>query len=693
MKRILLLLASSFSQVINAQEVNQPSPIDSNGKAHTLTEVTFSASANKIKENIAATQMGKVDLPVSMLAKVPTIAGEPDVIKAMQLTPGVKQGTEGSIGTYVRGGGKDENLILMDGAPVYNAGHLLGFFSVFNTSVVKDVQLFKSSFPSQYGGRLSSVMDITTKDGSMYNYKGSASLGLISSSVSFQGPITKEKLSFMLSGRRTYADKIIKYIPYYFYDVNGKLTYKLNDRHKLYFSVFNGNDVMDLEHSGKDSAKGNYTLKSGMNITNSIASLRWSHNPSGERYTTDVTAYYTGFRYSVDGKIANNSLSMRSSITDIGIKGHLKWKEIEHHNIETGFSYAYHYFNPNIIHTRGAALDQYKSSEGRKIYNHEMAIYLQDDISLSSKWQVNTGIRLSAATTAASSYINPEPRVGVRYLVNDHSSLKASYARMAQYMHLVSSSSLTLPTDLWYPSTADVKPGLSDQVSAGYYYAFPDMGIQLSGEVYYKWLRNVVEYKEGALLVMNDEYEKELLRGKGRSYGLELFAGKTTGRFTGWVGYSLAYASRQFDSLNDGREYYARYDRRHDISVVALYNLYKRWTINTVIQYATGTPFTGQQSQYVVPKPDFTGVDILPVYTSRNALRLSSSFRIDLDLGYKFTLSKRIKGDAHFSVYNLLNRTQPYTVQRVYDQNKKTYVYEQKGLFGTIPSFSINLNF
>jgi hypothetical protein len=527
----------------------------------------------------------------------------------------------------------------------------------------------------------------------MYTYKGSASIGLISSNLTLQGPIVKDKVSLIVSGRRTYVDKVLNYIPYYFYDINAKLAYKLNDQHKLYLSTYLGEDIMDMARSGTDSVKGSYTLNSGMKLGNRIASLRWNNRPAHERYTSDITAYYSGFQYKVEGKMGNNSLSMNSAIKDGGLKGDWNFRETGSHQVRSGFSYAYHYFNPNIVQSRGAALEQFKSSEGRKIMNHEMAVYLQDDISISDKWQVNTGIRFSAAAVKDKVYANPEPRLGLRYLINDHSSVKASYARMAQYMQLVSSSSLTLPTDLWYPVTENIEPGVSDQVSAGYYYAFPDLGISLSSEVYYKWMNNLVEYKEGAVLVMNNDYEKELLHGKGEAYGLELFASKTTGKFTGWIGYSLSYAKRRFDSLNNGEHFYARYDRRHDISLVGLYNMSRRWTVNTVVQYATGSPFTGQQSQYIVPKPDLTGFDVLPVYTSRNALRLSASFRIDLDLGYNFSIGKRIKGDAHFSVYNVLNRTQPYAVQRVYDEKKKAYSYEQKGLFGTIPSLSLNFNF
>lgn len=690
MKKYWLACFLFISYATAAQQKDSLSLPDSSLWQNDLSEVEINAAGQQLRENMAATQMGKIDLPVTMLAKVPTIAGEPDIIKALQMTPGVKRGSEGSIGTYVRGGGKDENLVLMDGAPVYNAGHLLGFFSVFNTNALKEVQLYKAGFPAQYGGRLSSIMDVRTKDGDMQSFKGSASFGLIASNMTVQGPLIKDKLSFIVSGRRTYADKLLKFVPYYFYDANAKLVYKINSSNRLYLSAYKGDDVMNMVRSGKDSLKGDYTLNSGMKLGNNIASLRWNSRPEHQKYASDITAYYSGFQYRVDGSMGTNNLSMRSAIKDMGLKGDWQWQSSGHHTLRTGFNYAYHYFNPNIVHSGGAALEQFKSSTGKKINNQEMAVYMQDDVTLIDKWQLNAGLRLSASVAGTKLYCVPEPRLALRYLVSENASLKASYVRMAQYMQLVSSSSLSLPTDLWYPVTETIRPGISDQWSAGYYHVLPAAGITLSAELYYKRMLNIVEYKEGALLALNDEYEKELLCGKGHSYGLELFAGKTTGRFTGWVGYSLSYATRTFDSLNKGKSYFARYDRRHDFSAVGMYELNRRWSFNAVVQYATGSPFTGQQSQYIVPKPDFTGFDILPVYTSRNALRLSASFRIDLDVQYKFNLGNKIRGDVHVSVYNLMNRTQPYNVERVYDDQKKAYVYRQKGLFGIIPAFSVN---
>jgi hypothetical protein len=690
-KRILLVY-TIFSTYTSTAQQHKDTVVDTTQWQQVIQEIAVNAGNDIDQQFVNSTQMGKIDLPVSLLIKAPAIAGEPDIIKALQLTPGVKRGSEGSIGTYIRGGGKDENLILMDGAPVYNAGHMLGFFSVFNTAALKDVQLYKSAYPAQYGGRLSSVMDIKTKDGSLQTYKASATLGLIASSVSIQGPLIKNKLSFIVSGRRTYADKILRFIPYYFYDLNTKLFYKANEQNRIYLSTYTGNDVMELVRSGTDSAKGDYTFNTGMKLGNNIISLRWNNRPAHDRYVTDITTYFSGFRYQVDGALGSNVLSMRSAIKDIGLKVNRQWNDAGIHHVNIGFNYAYHYFNPNIVSSSGTALEQFRSGEGKRIFNQEAAIYLADDVSINEKWGINIGVRLSGAAVQHKMYIQPEPRLALRYLVNEQSSVKVSYSRMAQYMQLVSGSSVTLPTDLWYPVTENIKPGISDQVSAGYYYTIPFAGITLSTEVYYKRMKHLVEYKEGALLVLNDNYELELLHGHGNSYGLELFAGKTAGKISGWIGYALSYAKRNFDSLNNGNTYFARYDRRHDFSLVAMCEINNRLSVSGVVQYATGAPFTGQSGQYIVPKPDFTGFEILPAYTSRNALRLSSSFRIDFDLQYKFKIGNKISGNTHFSVYNVLNRTQPDQVKRVWDDKKQAYIYQQKGLFGVIPALSINFN-
>lgn len=635
--------------------------------------------------------MGKSDVPAAMLLKVPAIAGEADIVKALQLTPGVKRGTEGSIGMYVRGGGNDENLILLDGAPIYNAGHLLGFFSVFNNATIRDVQLYKSSFPAQYGGRLSSVLDVRTKEANLSEYHAQMTLGTISSAASVQLPLVKERLSLMLAGRRTYIDQVMKSIPYHFYDLNGKLFFLADKQNRFYISSYAGNDILKTNNLDNENTEEQNSIQTAMVMGNRTLSLRWNHLAKDNKLSSDVSLFSTNFRNRIDGRSAADQLSVRSAINDIGIKADFRCTSIAGHKLTSGLGYTHHYFNPNIVNSNGPNVAMFGNSEGKKIRSNEVAVYINDEFKVDEMLLLSIGLRASGMSVSNKAYFNAEPRMGLRYLVSDRSSIKFSYARMTQYLHLVSNSSIVLPTDMWYPVTANVKPGTSDQVSAGYYYLIPRSDISLSTEVYYKSMRHLHEYREGAMLMMNNEYEKELVTGKGRSYGCELFINKTAGRLTGWLGYSLSFAHRKFDSLNNGKEYFARYDRRHDFSLVGLYDISKRWSISTTVVYATGSPFTGQTDQYIMPSPGLTGFETQFAYTGRNAMRMSASFRTDGDLQYKFSIGKHVKADAHLSVYNVFNRTQPSQVVRVWDDATGKYKYQQKGLFGTITALSLNL--
>ncbi len=374
---------------------------------NTLGEVTVTAGSQRLREHVASAKMGRIDLPVALLLKTPAIGGEPDIIKALQLTPGVKRGSEGGIGMYVRGGGNDENLILLDGAPVYNAGHLLGFFSVFNAASLKDVQLYKSSFPAQYGGRLSSVLDVRTKEGSLEDFKASGSIGLISSSLSLSGPIVKGRLAGIISARRTYIDKVFRYIPYHFYDLNAKLTYVADAHNRIYLSTYTGDDLLSMSNSSKDSAGGDMALKSGMKLGNTTATLRWNNVQGEGRATSDISIFYTRFRYAIDGSLGANALSVRSAISDIGAKGNFRWKVGGVHKFSAGFSYVNHYFNPNIVQSEGSALDQFKNSDGKEIVSTETGVYLNDEWTLSPSGS-------SAAACASARILQKERSMQIR---------------------------------------------------------------------------------------------------------------------------------------------------------------------------------------------------------------------------------------------------------------------------------------
>ena len=659
-----------------------------------LSTVIIKAERPSMRRRIQSTQMGVIDIPVTLLMKVPSIAGEPDIIKALQLTPGVKRGGEGSIGMYVRGGGADENLVILDEATVYNAGHLLGFFSVFNTSALKDVQLYKSGFPAQYGGRLSSILDVRLKDGNMQKFQGDGSLGFISSNITLQGPIRTNKSSFIISARRTYLDVISgNAVPYKFYDVNAKFNQIIDSANRIYLSLYKGDDVLSMKPSSSGNSSQSQNLRAGIKLGNTVGSLRWNHIFKDPRLFSNVSIIYTKFRYNIEGQYGNNSLIIASAIRDIGAKADISFKPDQKHNLLFGGQIINHLFTPNIINSTGTETEQLKSRPGQKIHNTEFGIYGNDEYKATDKISLNAGLRITGDAAPGKTFWNLEPRMAARYLIDNKSSIKASYTRMVQNMHLVGSSSIALPTDLWYPVTKNIVPGKSDQISLGYYKNILKSSVAISVEGYYKWINNLIEYKEGASLIINDNYEKELVTGKGKAYGVELFVTKTTGRLQGWIGYTLSYAYRTFDSLNNGKEYYARFDRRHDFSLVAMYDLSKKWSVSGTYVYSSGSPFTAQVSQFIAPSPNFTSIDVLPVYSSHNAVRLSGSQRIDLDFTYKFLLSKHIKADLHLGCYNFLNAAQPGRITREFNNATGKFEYKQAGYFGFIPGIAVNFHF
>lgn len=666
-----------------------------NDQGVSLKEVKIRSNKTSVKEFTSSTDMGRIEIPIAMMKKVPTIAGESDILKVVQLTPGVKRGGEGSIGMYVRGGGADENLILLDEATVYNVGHLLGFFSVFNTNSIKDVTLHKGGFPAEFGGRLSSVLDIRMKEGNNQSYHAEGSIGMVASNLTIQGPIKKNKGSFIVSGRRTYIDKLFSLIkvplPYYFYDLNVKGNYMITNRDKLFISSYYGNDVLDLDKLSADSGDALET-QLGSQIGNFTTTLRWNHQFTNRKWFMNTSLIQTRFRYNVKGGTANEFLKLESRIQDYGVKTDVNFAPNPKNQIKIGLQYLNHTFKPNTFSSSiQDTVVSIITSANRLINTHEMGVYAMNDQTVSDRLKVNYGLRFSGTLTEAKFYGNIEPRINLRYQLNEHHSIKASYTRMSQYLHLVSSSSVALPTDLWYPVTKTIKPLYSDQVSLGYYTGIEKTKTLISAEVYYKKMRNSVEYKEGAMLLLNNNFEKELVRGSGEAYGLEVFINKTSGRFTGWIGYTLSYATRQFDSLNKGKTFWAKYDRRHDISFVAMYDITKRLSVSAVWVYATGSPFTARVGQYILPNPGYNGVITVPVYSDRNAYRLSDSHRLDIDFCLKRKPTRKWQGEWHFSAYNAYNRTQPSRVRiRLVDG---TYKYQQTGLFGIIPSIAYNFKF
>jgi hypothetical protein len=668
--------------------------------------------------NVRNAQMGKVDLSISQIRSIPAFMGEVDILKAIQLLPGVRNAGEGNAGFYVRGGGPDQNLILLDDAVVYNTGHLFGFFSIFNSDAIKNVTLIKGGMPAQYGGRLSSVLDVSMKDGNTNKFQGEGGLGLIASRLSLQGPIIKNKASYMVTARRTYIDALVKPFVrktsnfygsgYYFYDLNAKVNYRFSEKDRLFLSGYFGRDVFTFNNT-------NLSFRANIPWGNSTATLRWNHvfNP---KLFANTTLVYNDYHFTFGAAQNNFEIKLSSGIRDGNAKVDFDYYPSAKHRIKFGGQSTFHKFIPNIASGRQDSVIFEPSSEGVK-YAIENAVYIQDDWDLNDRVRINYGIRWSSFSQIGpyTKFIRDqdqnildstiykrfervkmwgglEPRATLRYTVNNTTSLKAAITRNLQFIHLVSNSGTTLPTDLWVPSTFRVRPQISWQYSAGVFKNFKDNQIETSVELYYKDMRNQIEYREGYTPSLVDP-EEEFVFGRGWSYGSEFFINKVRGRLTGWIGYTLSWTWRKFPALNEGRKYPAKYDRRHDLSVVSTYELNPKWKLGAVFVYGTGTATSLPERFYII-----NGV-VTQEYSTINKYRLNPYHRIDLSATYTPVQKKktRIQGYWVFSIYNVYSRLNPYFIYyaqtgSAYDGSLKIQA-KQVSLFPVLPSVTWNFRF
>lgn len=669
----------------------------------TIETVEIIAGNEEAREDVQSTRMGTIKMSMKEISLVPNLGGETDVLKVMQLMPGVAQGGEGTTGMFVRGGDADQNLVQMDEAVVYNTGHLFGFFSVFNPDALKDITMIKGGFPAQYGGRLSSVLDLRTKEGNMEEYHFKGGVGLLSSRLNIEGPIVNNKLSFSVAGRRTYIDQVFKLvgvrIPYYFYDLNAKVNWKISDKDRLYFSSYFGDDVLKFNEQVASDSTGSNTdlLNFGFRLGNFTQTLRWNHLFSNKLFA-NFSLIHTQFKYNIRGAFLDNSILIRSKVRDIGLKADFDYFLSTKTHIKYGLQTTYHGFRPNVVATTGLISDFLASQQGKLLSSQEMAAYAGADHEVNARIKFNAGLRLTGSLTQGTFYPGIEPRVSGRYKVTELSSIKASYARMYQYMHRVSSSTVALPTDLWYPITRRVRPQNSDQVAVGYQQYIPGLKLSVTVEGYYKWMRNLIEYREGASLVLNDNFEDELVNGTGDAYGLEFLLRRREGKFTGWIGYTLSWGTRDFPELNNGQRYWAKFDRRHDLSVVAIWDFAKRWAVSGVFVLQSGRRFTAQVGQYFQPNSSLTGVEVVPIYTARNAVRMQPTHRLDINIIRrskplnKKGQPRKFRTEWHFGAYNVYNRAAPYRINIVAGENGG-YKYQQPGLFGFIPFVAFNFEY
>lgn len=659
------------------------------------------------------TRMGTISVPVAQIKLLPALFGETDVLKVLQLLPGVQSGGEGSSGLYVRGGSPDQNLILLDGTPVYNASHLFGFFSVFNADAIKNVELIKGGFPARYGGRLSSVVDITMKEGNMQKFHGEGAIGIIASRLTLEGPIKKDTASFIFSARRTYIDILARPIikaqaegvsaGYYFYDLNGKLNWKLGARDRLYLSGYSGYDEF---YADDESTRGEefYKQNSALGWGNRTAALRWNHLVN-DRLFMNTHLTYTRYQFNVgvstedrfddNGQLRTEKFALNylSNIQDLSLKSDFDYVPNPNHYVRFGGQYIRHQFRPGAQQTSGSTDPAQNVATGRRIGADEASLYAEDDVKLTERLKVNVGLRLNNFLVDKKLYPSLEPRLAARYLLTEDWSLKAAYARTTQYVHLLTNSGIGLPTDLWVPATATVKPQRAQQVSVGAArnLRFRGEDFELSFETYYKPMQNLIEFREGAdfLGTSDSNYESKVTSGQGRAYGGELFLQKKSGKTTGWVGYTLAWSTRRFPDLNQGRTFPYKYDRRHDFKVVVIHEFSPTLTLSGTFVYGSGNAVTLSQGRYSLG-PNYG--ENFEDYGTRNSYRMAAYHRVDLDLSHT---KKKRWGEVvnSFSVYNAYSRKNPYFIYLGRGAGSEQLSYRQVSLFPILPSFSKTFRF
>ncbi len=708
-----------------------------NLKLRTTVQVmqAVEVTGERTKSQTESTDMGRMDVDVQKLQTLPALLGEVDILKTIQYLPGVKSNGEGNSGFYVRGGGPDQNLILLDEATVYNASHLFGFFSVFNADAVKNIELIKGGIPAQYGGRTSSVLDITMKDGNDKESHGQGGIGLISSRLTLEGPIVKDKSSFIVSGRRTYIDVLAKPFMnpegefagsgYYFYDLNAKANYRLSDKDRFYLSGYFGRDVFTLDGSEPGSPK--FNIPWG----NATVSGRWNHVFSPKLFL-NTTAVFSDYKFSFSGGQDDFGFSLKSGIRDYGLKLDFNQYPNIRHNLRYGLQYTYHIYTPSTVAVNSDNVD-FNIDTPSKLNAHEAAVYVQDDFDVTDALRINAGLRYSwfahvgpfheyltdafgnttgakdyAASDIIAQYGGLEPRLSARYTVDKNNSLKAGVNRNLQYVHLASFSSIGLPTDTWIPSGKNVKPQEAVQYALGWFRDIQDRQYEGSIEVYYKDMLHQIEYAEGATPDQggNANYDAMLVFGKGWSYGAEFFLKKRLGKLTGWIGYTWSKTERKFPDVNNGEPFPSRWDRRNDVSVVAGYTLNDRWTFGGTFVYSTGQATTLPVQRY------FIEGRLVSQYTSRNGFRMVPYHRLDLAATLKNkptkqvtdkatgevnTVKRKYRSSWTFGVYNVYNRKNPYFYY--FDASSDTGTAgltiqaKQVSLFSILPSVTWNFEF
>lgn len=669
-----------------------------------LADVVVSAARKS--DNIVRPMMGVQKLTINEIKNIPVLFGEKDVLKTIQLLPGIQFAGDGNSSFFVRGGGADQNLILLDEATVYNPSHLLGFFSTFNSDAIKDVTVYKGAMPAEYGGRLSSAVDIKMNDGNTKDYHFGGGIGLISTRLNAEGPIVRDKGSFSVSARRTYADIFLKFSSdssvnennLYFYDLNIKGNYKFDERNRVYLSGYFGRDNLSFGETF------------GIDYGNTTGTARWNH-VFNNRLFSNTSFIYSNYSYRIRINSNNNDIHITSDIRDIHLKEDMEYYANADNKINFGFGVIHHNISPGII--SATQTSSYNSLALQHKYSLENALYVSHEWSPGERCHLDYGVRLAefsvlgpgtfyrydagggvvdsakyGSGSFVRSYVNLEPRVAASFQLDSSSSVKFGYNRNTQVLHLLSNSTSANPTDLWIPSSNNIRPGIADQVSAGYFRNFSRGRYEFSAEAYYKDLRNQIDYKNGAQLIANENVESQLLTGRGRAYGLELFIKKKAGRFNGWISYTLSRTELRIDGVNGGNWYPAKQDRTHDIGVVGIYQASRRWTLSGTWVYYTGNAVSFPSGKYqVLGQTAF-------YYGDRNSYRMPAYHRMDVAATLLGKKKARFESSWTFSIYNLYGRENAYSIAFQNDPDDPTHTQALRyALFRWIPSVTWNFKF
>lgn len=720
-------MEQEFYKLFLSENISLDFALKEEATALEAVEVIAEEHAESIEDRV---QMSQISIPIEQIKKLPAFLGEVDVLKTLQLLPGVQSGSEGSSGFYVRGGSPDQNLILLDGVPVYNASHLFGFFSVFNADAIKSVSLTKGGYPARYGGRLSSVLEINMKEGNMKGFHGEGSIGLISSKFTFEGPILKNKASFIISARRTYIDLLAKpfiilsqrgqapsggsssNIPgYYFYDLNAKVNYKFNRKHRLYASFYLGDDKFNF-NSRDQSVDNDITYIDEFNNKlqwgNITSAVRWNYLINNKLFL-NTTATYSRYNFSIGildktTEITPDSTTVSSfgakyfsGIEDLALKFDFDYVPKPNHYIRFGANAIYHQFKPGAINLQN--VDEIDNINLNINYGNtqvnatELATYIEDDWEITNKFRANIGVHASAFLVNKEFYYSVQPRLGLRYLLPRNYALKASFATMTQYIHLLSNEGLGLPTDLWLPSTENVTPEQSWQAAIGAAKTFEGL-FELSAEVFYRNMRGLISYKPGASFIDpgSNWQDKVEIDGLGNSYGLEVFLQRNSGKFTGWFGYTLAWSNRHFPDteINSGNPYPFKYDRRHDISLTGMYEFNKKVSVSAIWVFGSGNTVTLPIERVGVVRS--WGVEEIEGYGSKNDYRLAAYHRLDLSVDLHY-YKKKWEHHWSFGLYNAYSRQNPFFIYADEDWETNLPIFRQVSLFPIIPSVRWNFKF